>query len=284
MSAERLSALQHWMRTVVAGRGGLEERLRAAARLHGMSAEEVVAEARGLSARERLDIYARGYVLRLLECMRADFPVLRGLVGDEVFDAFARAYLVTRPPASPSLYDLGADFPRFLEETRPRDARLEASHGAMLDLPAEVARVERARAEVMRARGTEDDPAASMPPSPVEVFGGGLTLRATPCLQLLELKFPLVEFVGESDRGRRPEPPAPGRAFVAVGRADYRVRVHGVEPWQFALLRACARPATPYAAVSEAAREVGEEPGRLLASAAVWLPAAFELGFLQRVV
>ncbi|HEX8720639.1 MAG TPA: DNA-binding domain-containing protein [Pyrinomonadaceae bacterium] len=283
MSAERLSTLQHWMKTVVTGRGGLEDKLRAAARLHGLSADEVVAETRGLSSRERLGIYARGYVLRLLECMRADFPLLREFVGGEVFDAFARAYVITRPPASPSLYDLGADFPRFLEETRPRDARLEASHGAMLELPGELARVERARAEAVRARGTEDDPAASSPPSPAEIFGGGLTLQATPCLRLLELKFPLVEFVRDSDRGGRPDPPAPRRTLVAVGRADYRVQLHEVEPWQFALLQACARPASPYAAVSAAAREVGEEPGRLLASAAVWLPLAFEFGLLRRV-
>ncbi|HEX7956146.1 MAG TPA: DNA-binding domain-containing protein, partial [Pyrinomonadaceae bacterium] len=192
MTAERLSLLQHWMKTVVTERGGLEENLRAAARLHGLSAEEVVEESRGLGARERLGIYARGYVLRLLECMRADFPALRGFVGDPVFDAFAGAYIITRPPDSPSLYDLSADFPRFLEETRPKDPLPEPGLAAMLELPSELARLERARAEVMRARGTEDDPAAAEPPSPEEVFGGGLTLQATPCLRLLELKFPLV--------------------------------------------------------------------------------------------
>src|SRR5687767_5548499 len=98
MSEQPLSLLQHWMKTVVTEAGDLSEKLRAASRQHGLRAEEVVAEKRGLSAHERLGIYTRGYLLRLLECLRADFPALRGFVGDSVFDAFARAYLINRPP------------------------------------------------------------------------------------------------------------------------------------------------------------------------------------------
>ena len=282
MSERRLGLLQHWMKTVVTGRGGLEEKLEAAAHRHGLRAEDVVAEGRGLSARERLGVYAGGYVLRLLECMRADFPALRGFVGDPVFDAFAKAYVITRPPGSPSLYDLGADFPRFLEETRPGGEGLEGGLRALLDLPAELARLERARAEVLRARGVEGEPFASSPPSPFEVFGEGLTVQATPCLRLVELKFPLVEFLKSSDGGARSEPPAPRRTLAALGRADYRVHVEEVEPWQFALLKACERPAPLYAALRAAALEVGEEPPRLLARAALWLPVAFEFGFLRR--
>ena len=116
MSEQSLSVLEHWMKTVIVERGGLSEKLQAAARQHGLLADDVVAESRGLSAQERLAVYTGGYVLRLLECMRADFPALRGFVGDSVFDAFAKAYVITMPPVSHSLYDLGADFPRFLEE------------------------------------------------------------------------------------------------------------------------------------------------------------------------
>lgn len=284
MSEERLSLLQHWMKTVVTERGDLEGKLRAAAQRHGLSAEDVVAERRGLSARERLGVYAGGYVLRLLECMRADFPALRGFVGDPVFDAFAKAYIITRPPRSTSLYHLGADFPQFLEETRPRGERYDAEMSAMLDLPPEVARVERALSEVMRARGTEDDPPPAEPLSPFAVFGEGLQLEATGCLRLLELKFPLVDFLKSSDRGERPDPPAPRATLAAVGRSNYRVQLEDVTPWQFALLKACERPAPLYEAVRAAALEAGEETPHVLAGVAVWLPVAFELGFLRRVV
>jgi hypothetical protein len=271
------------MTSVVTERGDLSEKLEVAAQRHGLHADDVVAQSRGLSARERLAVYTGGYVLRLLECMRADFPALRNFVGDPVFDAFAKAYIITMPPSSHSLYDLGADFPRFLEETKPKGDQLDAGLVPMLDLPPELARIERARAEVMRARGTEDDPLAAEPVSPFSIFGEEVTLQATPCLRLLEMKFPLVDFLRSSDRGERPEPPAPRASFVAVGRSNYRVHMEEISFWQFAFLRACELPTSSYSAVKVAALERAREPGQALADVAVWLPIAFDLGFLGRV-
>ena len=280
MSEQSLNLVEHWMKTVVVERGSLREKLDAAARRHGLRAEDVVAESRGISAHERVAVYTGGYVLRLLECMRADFPVLRGFVGDSVFDAFAKAYVITMPPDSHSLYDLGANFPRFLEETKPANWDLDAGVSAMLDLPPELARLERARAEVLRARGMENDPPAVEHLSPFAAFEG-LTVQTTPCLRLLEMKFPLVEFLRSSDMGERAEPPAPQASFVAVGRSNYRVHVEEISDWQFAFLKACERPTSSYQAVQAAALESGREPGQVLAEVAVWLPVAFELGFLR---
>lgn len=272
------------MKTVVIERGGLAEKLNVAARRYGLRAEDVVAETRGISAHERLGIYTGGYVFRLLECMRADFPVLRGFAGDSVFDAFAKAYVITMPPESHSLYDLGADFPRFLEETKPMNWALEAGISAMLDFPPELARIERARAEVLRARGTEDDPPATGPLSPFAVFGERLTLQVSPSLRLLEMKFPLVDFLRSWDLGEGAEPPEPRPSLVAIGRSNYRVYVKEISDWQFAFLRACGHPTSCYAAVRVAAFESERDPGQVLAEVAVWLPVAFELGFLRSVV
>ena len=283
MSEQSLNLLEHWMKTVVVERGDLREKLDAAERQHGLRAEDVVAERSGLSAHQRLAVYTGGYVLRLLECMRADFPVLRGFVGDSVFDAFAKAYVITMPPTSHSLYDLGADFPQFLEETKPKNWALDTGMSAMLDLPPELARIERARAEVTRTRGTEDDPPAVEPLSPFAVFSEGPALQVTPCLRLLEMKFPLVDFLKNSDHGERTDPPAPRTSFVAIGRSNYRVHVEEISDWQFAFLKACERPTSSYPAVRFAALESGRDPGQVLAEVAVWLPVAFELGFLQEV-
>lgn len=282
MSEPSLNLVQHWMRTVVAERGSLREKLDAAERRHGLRAEDVVTESRGLSAYERLAVYTGGYVLRLLDCMRADFPVLRGFTGDSVFDAFAKAYVITMPPDSHSLYDLGANFPRFLEETKPANWDLDAGVSAMLDLPPELARLERARAEVLRARGTEDDPPKVEHLSPFAVFCEDPTVQTTPCLRLLEMKFPLVEFLKSSDMGERSEPPAPQASFVAVGRSNYRVHVEEISLWQFAFLKACEHPTSSYQAVQAAALESARDLGQVLAEVAVWLPVAFELGFLRR--
>lgn len=283
MTNHPLSLLQHWMTTVLTERGNLSRKLQTALQQHGLRIEDVVAEKRGLPAHIRLGIYARGYVLRLLECMRADFPALRNFLGDSVFDAFAMAYIISEPPKSPSLFELGAGFPRFLEETKPKDISLHAELSTLLDLPPELARLERARVEVMRAAGTEHDPIRAESFSPFAIFSENITLQATPCLRLLELKFPLIGFLRRSDQGEGPEPPEPQVSFAALGRSNYRVHIEEATPWQFAFLKACERPVLLYSAAQHAARESGKKSAHLLVKLVAWLPMAAEFGFLRQV-
>lgn len=278
-----LDLLQHWMKSVVTERGTLYEKLQAAAQQHGLGIEDVVVEKRDLSAHQRLSIYTGGYVLRLLECMRADFPALRSFVGDAVFDAFARAYIIIHPPESRSLFDLSAGFPQFLEETKPRHSPLHAQLNSLLDLPPELARLERARVEVMRAHGIENDPLSAEPFSPLAIFSEDVRLQATPCLRLLKLKFPLVDFLRRSDRNERPEPPQAGDSLAAIGRSNYQLHIEEITQWQFAFLKACERPVSHYSAVRRAAEESGKEPAVVLAELVVWLPVAIEFGFLRPV-
>ena len=267
MPEASLSRLQHWMKSVVTGPGDLPDKLHAATIEHGLGAADVIAAKRGLSAEVRVGIYARGYVMRLLDCMRADFPVLRAFIGDAVFDAFARAYIIERPPSSPSLFDLGAAFPRFLEETRPA---ADGELSALLALPAEIARLERARGEAARAAGVEDDPPDDAP-SPFAWLAG--EVHAAPSLRLLELSFPLADFVKRIEAGERPEPPAPRRSFVAVGRSAYRVHIAELEPWQYAFLRACEQRTGVHAAAEDVAAEL-----------TLWLPVAMSRGYVRASV
>ncbi|HEX8775154.1 MAG TPA: DNA-binding domain-containing protein [Pyrinomonadaceae bacterium] len=272
------------MKAVVTERGGLDEKLQAAASQHdGLRIEDVIVEKRGLSAHKRLSIYTGGYVLRLLECMRADFPALRNFVGDTVFDAFAKAYIISHPPKSSSLFDLGAGFPQFLEETKPPDSALQADLNGLLDMPPELARLERARSEIRRAPGTEQDPQGTQPLSPLAIFSESITLEATPCLRLLKLKFPLVDFLRRSDRNERPAPPLPESSFAALGRSNYRLHMEEVAMWQFAFLKACEHPLPLPLAAGRAAEESGKETAFILAELVVWLPVALGLGFLRRV-
>ena len=276
MTEQSLALLQVWMKSVITERGHFAEKVETAAQQHGLLVEEVVADKRGLSGLERLGIYASGYVARLLECMRADFPVLRGFMGDSVFDAFAKAYIVTEPPHSPSLFDLGAGFARFLDETKPAAVEAGSEMSAMLDLPSEIARFERARTEVMRARGTENDRRAMESFSPLDLLSHDLRVQATPCLRLLELKFSLVDFF-QKDQNQ----PERRRSLVAIGRYDYGVNVKEVEPWQFAFLTASESPVSAHVAARQAAQESGTEPSFVLAHLVLWLPIAIQSGFLR---
>jgi hypothetical protein len=74
---------------------------------------EVVSGNDRLTPQQQAEIYREQFWLRHFDVLREDFPTLRWLLGDDAFDAFARAYLAACPPDSYTLRDLGnrlADF------------------------------------------------------------------------------------------------------------------------------------------------------------------------------
>ena len=74
-----LPGLQAWLQDrVTAGVWDLPEDPAA-----GPLTADVVAGGGPLPPRARLEIYARSYVLRLAECLRAEFPVLAAMVGPD---------------------------------------------------------------------------------------------------------------------------------------------------------------------------------------------------------
>lgn len=200
-----------------------------------IDAAEVIRGSPALSADDRLDIYARSYVLRLAECLRAEFPVLRALIGEQVFGLFAGGYLSARPPSSPSLYDLGAGFPGYLDATRPQP---HSGPGTLEALPASLARLERAISVSSRARGPEAfDDGGGLDVTAL-IHDPSIRLRTPESLKLLRLDFDFTAALASARAGRRPDPPPARESLVAVARRRYEVRVHRLDPLVFAWLEA----------------------------------------------
>src|SRR3954468_429825 len=103
---EALADLQAWMQSVILAGGAEGARAR-------------VRDGNRLTAEARVGIYAGGYRLRLIECLRAEYPLLRRLAGPPAFDLFAQGYIAARPSRSYTLYDFGAGFADYLEASRP---------------------------------------------------------------------------------------------------------------------------------------------------------------------
>jgi len=229
-----------------------------------------------LSAAQRLTLYARGYRARLLECLAAEFPCLRALAGQQVFDLFAASYVADRPSSDPSLYALGAGFADFLEATRPPD---DDGPGTLSALPAELARLDRARAEVQRAEGTERR--AEPPPAADLLLTPGARLRRPGSVRLLSLGFDPGPLLAAVDRGGPIDPPEPRPTLVAVARSRYRVAVCRLTPPRFAWLQALGEAgADVHAAAAQAARDSGAETGSVIADLALWLPLAVDQGLV----
>jgi hypothetical protein len=70
----------------------------------------------GLSAVERLDIYANMYFFRLLEVLSDDYSKVAAAVGQGAFHNLITDYLLACPPAHPSIARAGEKLPQFLAE------------------------------------------------------------------------------------------------------------------------------------------------------------------------
>lgn len=260
---EALADLQGWMLGAIVAGSAEPEAVRSRIAGNGR-----------LGPEGRFAIYAGGYRSRLLESLQGEFPALRLLVGDTVFELFARGYIAANPPRHFSLYDYGARFADHLEATRPADG------GPLAGLPAAVARLERARAEVQRAEGIERRN-RSWPPAEAALLPG-LKLKLPDSVRLLRLDFDLLPLIEASEKGGEAVVPEIGESLIAVARSGYRVRQHRLEPWRHAWLESLGTDgADVYGAAAAAAERSGREAGALIADLVLWLPAAAAAGLVM---
>ncbi len=233
-ATQGLARLEHWMQAVVMHPEGAEAGLRSrqARRLVPAAAarpETVVLPSRQLTSVERLEIYAHMYYARLIEVMEAEYPTLRQILGPHAFAVACRQFVASNPSRTRTLGSLSARFPDFLAKTLPRTHR----NGLAVD----VARIERAMEDVFDAPRAEPLTATEF-----AALGAGnwegVTLRVTPALQLLKLRYPANAFMNALRRGERPRAPRPRATFAIVFRRGFQVMRRDQEPEQFRLLEA----------------------------------------------
>lgn len=155
MKDHSLQNIQYWFSEVLRSRGDLAQKIDHAEKRNALSLQEIVKETDyGLSAYHRIDVYASSYVLRLLEVFKAEYPVLLQLMGTEVFELFAKAYILTYNPQSWSLVNLCRHFPHFLAETHPK--KPNDNDYVLYRFPVEIAQYERARTELYYSPNLSD--------------------------------------------------------------------------------------------------------------------------------
>jgi hypothetical protein len=259
-----LARLQSWLQDAILS-GGAEDG----------EAEQQVVSSGALAAAGRIGVYAGGYRARLIECLRDEYPALRRFAGDTAFDLFARSYIAERRSRSRTLWDYGEGFAAHLESNAPAAAR---EPGSPLALPAQLARLERARAEVQRARGLERE---ERPPVAADaLLVPGARLAVPDSVRLLALDFDLAPLVRASDRGDNLAAPEARPSWIAIARTRYRVQVHDLGAGQHAFLAALADGAAADAAAARAAASQNRSPGAVIAELALWLPVAAQLGLV----
>ena len=200
------------------------------------SAEDAAARlipSAALGAAEGLAIYQRGYRLRILSCMRQQFPALCHALGEPLFDDFVADYIRAMPPESHTLYDLGRRFAGFLEQERPDRDAPEEERELWIDFMIDLARFERLLFTLFDAEGwegralaTQDTPDAA--------------LRLQPAFALGAYRFPVAAYYHAVRRGEQPELPPLEPSFVALCRTDYVTRTYVLEESEYRLLEVLA--------------------------------------------
>ena len=99
----------------------------------------------------RLRVYRNGFLKACIEALRASYPSVERLVGEERFPALARPYVDAHPPRTASLVGYGERFPRFIEDTSDTHRLAYLAAFAVLD---------RAWSEVFFAEDAESPAAA----------------------------------------------------------------------------------------------------------------------------
>ncbi|KZN38159.1 hypothetical protein N474_01195 [Pseudoalteromonas luteoviolacea CPMOR-2] len=280
-STPDLNQLQHWLSLILISRGDLPQKLFTAAQRDGLTLQQCIKSTSQLSAQRRVDIYAAGYVMRLVECLKSEFSLLCAFMGEDVFEVFAKAYIVTLPSRSFTLHTLGKSFVSFLTNTRPQ-GDFDEQQNAMFDVPLELARFERAKAEVLLAEGLEGASNTDIAINEFELLGGGATLSlvAPPCLRLLVSEYDLLPLVEQLENGQPHSLPKKGTRYVALSRHKYRLITQQLTQWQADLLVHCGQAISFEQALTQSAHRQGVDPAVLRAQLAMWLPAAAACGLL----
>lgn len=187
-------------------------------------------------AHTRLDIYADGYALRLIECLQKDFPALATLIGDDAFAALARAYIAQYPSRHFSVRYVGAQLAEFIR----------ARGDAQATLHAELAAFEWA---LMNAFDAPDTPIADVADMAAVAPTDWPALRfvCSPSLQRLDLRSHAPAVWKAVDRGEDatsvavPATPPTSPTPWIVWRQDLRVYFRSLTPAEaWALDAVCA--------------------------------------------
>lgn len=176
-----------------------------------------------------VQVYTRAYALRLHAAIAEDFPGVRALLGEAIFDDLLHRYVAARPSRHPNLIFAGRDLPRFMV----------GSGLPQCELAVDVARVEWAKTEAFHA--PEFTPADL---SHVATLAAGaeqrLRLGPNPSLRLLRVEYPVVEFLDALRDGAALSAPPRRPTWVAVYRHADAVFGIAVPEWVHDSLRALA--------------------------------------------
>lgn len=209
----------------------------------------------GLTPQKRCRVYRNTVFASLINALRARYPVIVRLTGEDFFEAAACHFIEAHPPRSPVLIDYGEGFSDFLESFEPAGA---------LPYLADVARLEWLQHRAYHAADREALRPSDLAHTPSDrVFA--LTFEFHPSATLAVSPYPIVSIweTNAHDAETRPIGPDLAGEAALVVRPDYDVQIVRLDEAEHAFAAELAHGAT----LGEAASEGTEFDGFNLAPA-----------------
>ncbi len=230
-----------------------------------------------LTPAEQVDIYRRQFWMRHVDSLIEDYPGLVYILGDDGFDAFARAYLEASPSRSWSLRNLGNELAAFA-------GRYEGFPPERAALARDMARYELAFVDLFDGADVPPLDAARLASIPEEAWD---TARVVlhPLLARLAFDYPVHTIRNAVRAGETPELPAAAAPIhLVLFRKELRIHYEEVPAHAFELLDALGR-GEPLAVACDAiaARLPEDEAARLAEQIGPWFQRWTSLGWLADV-
>ncbi len=210
--------------------------------------EALVLRDERLSAYDRIDIYAKAYSCRLLDCLREEFPATLAVVGPDNFAALVRDYLLHYPPSEPSINHAGRYLAEYLR-----------NHRLVRQWPfiAELARLERAILDVFHAADAPTLSVEGLRMIPPQRWPE-LELRAHPAVKIVHGEWRVADVLSAVESGDDWSEPAHESAVMIVWRQNAQVRYRDLQEVEARALGLVSEGA-PFAAICEAiATDLGQ--------------------------
>jgi len=223
-----LHTIQMWMKNAIATQGIVDDVLHSSeleSIIPYKDATNLLLPSKSLSNTERLDIYRKMYVLRMVDAMESDFPVLATYL-NERFHTVVMDYVAVYPSRSYTLNHLGNDFHYFL-----RGYEL----GEDKELICELALLEHAISTVIDIEETPTLNHNELGSINAEQWET-LILKPVKALKVFKLSTNAVAFLNASDNNLELPEPISQESYVMVFRLDYTTDYVEMNKVEFDLL------------------------------------------------
>jgi hypothetical protein len=188
----------------------------------------------GLSAKERIAIYRNNVFSNYREALKAVYPVVERLVGEQFFRQTADCYICAYPSLSGDLNEYGANFPHFLAAFEP---------AAQLTYLSDVARLEWQMELVFHAADYVSKMLAKLAAMPEREYDK-LRFTLHPASQLFQSNYPVARIwqVNQPDwQGDCAVDLQVGGCQLLVCRDNFTVVIKPLTKGEYAMLRGLSK-------------------------------------------